>query len=133
MGRIKYICIKQYICLLKFGNVLLICQRYLLKYLKSNNLGTNRFSAEVKNPARGFFLKGLNTGMKIKNYPNRGSPENTESLTKQQILMIEEAIASVGEFGEVHLVVEKRRLRFVVTKTSHDAIRYERGEFTGSK
>lgn len=43
--------------------------------------------------------------------------------------MIDEAIESVRDFGEVRLVIEKGRLRFVVTQQSHDALKYEEGEF----
>jgi hypothetical protein len=36
--------------------------------------------------------------------------------------MIDAALCEVGAYGEVKLVVEKSRLRFVVTQTSHDAL-----------
>jgi hypothetical protein len=48
-------------------------------------------------------------------------------LASQQILMIDEALGAVGEFGEVHLKVENGRLRFVITQTSHDALKYQPG------
>jgi len=41
-------------------------------------------------------------------------------LRRAQIDMIEEALASVGNFGEVHLVIEKGQLRFLVTRRSFD-------------
>lgn len=34
--------------------------------------------------------------------------------------MVDEALESVGDFGEVKLVVEKGRVRFVVTSVSRD-------------
>jgi hypothetical protein len=46
-------------------------------------------------------------------------------LDPPQIEMIDEALAALGEFGEVRLVVEKGRLRFVVTQKSHDALKWE--------
>ena len=51
------------------------------------------------------------------------------NLSSKDILMIDEAITSVGEFGEVRLVVEKGRLRYVVIQKSHDALKYEAGDF----
>lgn len=42
--------------------------------------------------------------------------------------MIEEALRSLGPFGEVRLVVEKGRLRFVVTSKSYDVQRYYPGQ-----
>ena len=48
-------------------------------------------------------------------------------LGQEQIQMIDEALAEIGEFGEVRLVVEKGRLRFVVTQTSRDALRWQAG------
>ncbi len=50
--------------------------------------------------------------------------QGLKHLTVQNILMIDEAIDSVGEFGEVHLIVNKGRLRFVELKTSLDALKY---------
>jgi hypothetical protein len=41
--------------------------------------------------------------------------------------MIDEALSAVGEYGEVRLVVDKGRLRFVVTQDSHDALRWQPG------
>jgi hypothetical protein len=46
----------------------------------------------------------------------------------QQITMIDEAIGSVGEYGEVRLIVEKGRLRFLVTQKSYDALKWRPGE-----
>ena len=48
-------------------------------------------------------------------------------LDQTQIEMIDEALAALGEFGEVRLVVEKGRLRFVVTQNSHDAFKWQPG------
>jgi hypothetical protein len=51
----------------------------------------------------------------------------SQFLQPQQIAMIDEALRSLGEFGEVRLIVEKGRLRFVVTQKSFDALKWEPG------
>ena len=48
-------------------------------------------------------------------------------LKQSQIAMIDEALCSLGEFGEVRLVVEKGRLRFLVTQRSFDAYKWKPG------
>lgn len=48
-------------------------------------------------------------------------------LDARQIEMIEEALRALGEYGEVRLVVEKGRLRFIVTQKSFDANRWQPG------
>ena len=67
------------------------------------------------------------TGINNFEVPRRGGSKDN-SLTKRQINMIQEAIDSVGEYGEVRLIVEKNRLRFVITQVSHDALKYQEGE-----
>lgn len=52
-------------------------------------------------------------------------------LNQQQIEMIDEALSSLGEFGEVRLVVEKGRLRFLVTQKSFDALKFQPGVIHG--
>jgi len=54
-------------------------------------------------------------------------------LTLQQIHLIDETIGSVGEYGEVHLIVEKGRLRFLVKQTSVDALKYRPDRITEGK
>jgi hypothetical protein len=44
--------------------------------------------------------------------------------------MIDEALSAVGEFGEVRLIVEKGRLRFVVTQKSFDAQKWQPGDLS---
>jgi hypothetical protein len=41
-------------------------------------------------------------------------------LLPEQIAMIDEALCRIGEYGEVHLVVEKGKLRFIEINTSVD-------------
>jgi len=39
-------------------------------------------------------------------------------LTLHQVIMLDEALCSIGEYGEVRLVISKGRLRFLVTCSS---------------
>ena len=48
-------------------------------------------------------------------------------LNASQVDMIDEALSAVGEFGEVRLIVEKGRLRFVVTEKSFDVMKWQPG------
>ncbi len=48
-------------------------------------------------------------------------------LSRQQVEMIDEALQALGDFGEVRLVVEKGRLRFIVTQKSYDALKWHPG------
>ncbi len=48
-------------------------------------------------------------------------------LTPHQVAMIDEALSSLGEYGELRLVVEKGRLRFVVTHKSFDVSKWTPG------
>jgi hypothetical protein len=41
--------------------------------------------------------------------------------------MIDEALSSLGEYGEVRLVVEKGRLRFLITQKSYDTLKWHPG------
>lgn len=44
-------------------------------------------------------------------------------LEAEQVRMIEDALTSVGEYGEVRLVVEKGKLRFLVLQKSLDVLK----------
>jgi hypothetical protein len=48
-------------------------------------------------------------------------------LQPRHIQMIDEALRSLGEYGEVRLVVEKGRLRFLVTEKSYDTLKWQPG------
>ena len=54
---------------------------------------------------------------------------NCHFLLPRHIQMIDEALCSLGDFGEVRLVVEKGRLRFIVTQTSYDTLKWRPGVF----
>jgi hypothetical protein len=51
-------------------------------------------------------------------------------LHPHQVDMIDEALCALGSYGEVRLIVEKGRLRFVVTQTSHDALKWQPGSLS---
>ena len=53
--------------------------------------------------------------------------DNCQFLSPKHIQMIDEALHSLGEFGEVRLVVEKGRLRFLVTQKSYDTYKWQPG------
>jgi hypothetical protein len=53
------------------------------------------------------------------------NPYGYRFLTPRQIKMIDQALHKIGLYGEVRLVVERGRLRFVVTLTSHDALSWQ--------
>ena len=44
-----------------------------------------------------------------------------------QIPMLDEALHSIGDYGELRLIVERGRLRFVVTQKSYDALNWQPG------
>ena len=46
-------------------------------------------------------------------------------LSPAQVEKIDEAMANLGPWGEIRLVVQKGRLRFLVTQQSHDALLWE--------
>jgi hypothetical protein len=66
--------------------------------------------------------------MSVKQFVNNSVPDSEvvdlKSLQPQQVAMIDQAIARVGEYGEVHLVIEKGSLRFIVVQHSYDARRW---------
>ena len=49
-------------------------------------------------------------------------------LDQRQVKMIDEALSALGEYGELRLIVEKGRLRFIVTQKSFDALKWQPGE-----
>ena len=62
--------------------------------------------------------------------PFKPGSTGLENLSYQQAKMIDEALDTVGNFGEVRLIVEKGRLRFLVTQKSFDALKYRPGAIT---
>lgn len=62
-----------------------------------------------------------------------GVQSATRFLTPQQVAMIEEALGSLGEYGELRLIIEKGRLRYIVTQKSFDAMKWTPGVLTGEQ
>jgi hypothetical protein len=58
---------------------------------------------------------------------NRAVVNSLKFLSPRQVQMIDEALASLDEFGEVRLIVEKSRLRFLVMQKSFDALKWQPG------
>ena len=50
-----------------------------------------------------------------------------EFLDLRQVSMVDEALNSLGDYGEVRLVVEKGRLRFLITQRSFDTLKWQPG------
>lgn len=48
-------------------------------------------------------------------------------LDQRQVAMIDEALSTLGDYGEVRLIVEKGRLRFLITQKSFDALKWQPG------
>lgn len=68
-------------------------------------------------------------------HPTRITTENGETIhlkfmDPSQIPLVDEALSSLGDYGEVRLIVEKGRLRFVVTQRSFDALKLQPGAFS---
>ncbi len=49
----------------------------------------------------------------------------TGNLPPSQVQMIQEALIAVGDFGEVRLVVEKGRIRYIIIQKSLDALSWQ--------
>jgi hypothetical protein len=62
-----------------------------------------------------------------KTNPTDRQDNSMNFLNQRQIEMIDEALSGLGEFGEVRLVIEKGRLRFIVTQKSVDALKWQPG------
>jgi hypothetical protein len=61
-------------------------------------------------------------------YLNGVSENRTLSfLDNGQVQMIDEALTALGDYGELRLIVEKGRLRFLVTQRSFDALKWQPG------
>jgi hypothetical protein len=47
--------------------------------------------------------------------------------------MIDEALSALGDYGELRLIVEKGRLRFLVTQKSFDALKWQPGSLMSAE
>lgn len=64
---------------------------------------------------------------KIRVTATSGESYTLKFLDWHQIPMVDEALSSLGEYGELRLIVEKGRLRFLVTQKSYDALKWQPG------
>ena len=69
----------------------------------------------------------VNNTYKGKELVKPGETHLLKFLEMRQVSMIDEALSSLGDYGEVRLVVEKGKLRFLVTQKSFDALKWEPG------
>jgi hypothetical protein len=60
-------------------------------------------------------------------FPCQDKNDDHHFLLPRHIQMIDEALFSLGEFGEVRLVVEKGQLRYLVTQKSYDTLKWHPG------
>jgi hypothetical protein len=61
-------------------------------------------------------------------FPDKNpKPGSLTFLNHRQVVMIDEALSTLGEYGEVRLIIERGRLRFLVTQKSFDALKWEPG------
>jgi hypothetical protein len=68
---------------------------------------------------------------KTKIQTQNGDSYTLKFIEWNQIPMVDEALQSLGEYGEVRLIVEKGRLRFLVTQKSFDALKWQPGTEIG--
>lgn len=54
--------------------------------------------------------------------------DELEFLNVDQVKMIDEALGSIDKYGEVRLVIDNKRLRFVICQNSFDAFSYKPGD-----
>lgn len=54
-------------------------------------------------------------------------------LDQNQVIMIDEALSALGDYGELKLIVEKGRLRFLVTQKSFDALKWQPGSLMSTE
>jgi hypothetical protein len=68
-----------------------------------------------------------NDAVKNKLITAQGESYTLQFMEWSQIPMVDEALKSLGDYGEVRLIVEKGRLRFLVTQRSYDALKWQPG------
>lgn len=55
-------------------------------------------------------------------------PKPLKFLNPKQVTMVDEALSTLGDFGELHLVVVKGNLRFIIVQKSYDATKLQSEE-----
>jgi len=61
----------------------------------------------------------------FQNLPALGQRHDIRFLQPEQILLIDHALEQVGQFGEVRLIVEKGKLRFIEISQSMDVTKLQ--------
>ena len=54
-------------------------------------------------------------------------------LLDEHIQMIKEALVEVGKFGQVIIMVENGKIRFMKVEQSYDALKWQPGAISGDK
>ena len=92
----------------------------------------SEFFAEVRDPAKAVFFPPARRADRMSRQLTQASFNMVvegdgawKFLGVSQARMIDQALSAVGDFGEVRLVVQKGRIRYVVIQKSHDALRWE--------
>ena len=88
----------------------------------------------MENPAEAFFIaccffakENIILELQPQESNSSSSGRGLRFLLPRHIEMIDEALDSIGDYGEIRLVVEKGQLRFVVTQLSFDALKWRSG------
>lgn len=66
----------------------------------------------------------MTTSTPVSTIKSRKAQAGRSFLQTKEIEMIDEALCSLGDYGEVRLVVEKGRLRYLVTQKSFDTLKW---------
>ena len=69
----------------------------------------------------------MDNSVKNKIVDSNGESCPLNFLELKQVSMIDEALSSLGEYGEVRLIVEKGKLRFLIMQNSFYALKWEPG------
>ncbi|HJS29716.1 MAG TPA: hypothetical protein VJ768_08845 [Anaerolineales bacterium] len=56
-----------------------------------------------------------------------GKDHSLRFLRPKQIVMIDEALAAIHDIGEIRMVVEKNRMRLIITQRGLDATKWQAG------
>ena len=90
----------------------------------SLNFGIGRRLDFPERVQKGSLMSNVN----INQIRELNDPSLLSFLDHRQVRMIDEALSALGEYGELRLVVEKGRLRFIITQKSFDALKWQPGE-----
>ena len=60
-------------------------------------------------------------------FSHQGKQKNYQVLLPRYIQMIDAALSSIGDYGEVRIIVDKGRLRFLIIQKSYDILKLQPG------